>query len=229
MTTTVTKDSMGAPVVAEATPTVFDPAKARIEADALTKRFDELTAQMQAMVTSGNLDIKALAALGAEVTDIAKKRDRLERRISGGSVTSAESAAKREARDKALGMLRSFLSTSDEVAALFTAVPTMRHITIAPDKDKVGEYVLSTVGGIRTGGGGKGQSGIKRPRAEWTGKAIKGEPLSSQAVRVMFGQKYGATQPEGAMNVSEKAALLAKIVDGEKLVNRNAKAVATAS
>lgn len=222
---------MGAPVVAEATPVVFDPAKARVELDALISQFNNLNDKMTAMVASGQVDMTALIALGAEAKAVSVKRDRLERRISGGGAsTSAESTIKREARDKAINALRGWLDLGGDsmaVGEFFSAVKGSKNARLTITRAEDGTYTIDSVGGIRAGGkrasGGPGS----RPRALWTGKAIKGEPVTSAQLRALFGAKYGQTVPDGQMSGNERNALVAKIVDGEKLTNINAKAPAT--
>ena len=170
-------------------------------------------------------DIQSMMRLGAELTDIANKRDRLTRKIDRASgAASPDSEAKRAAQILAFNSLRDFLGTpeSEPIRAFKVANPALKQIRIDFNDD--GTIGFDSVGGIRV----VTKTGTKRPRAVWTGGSLRDKEMSSKEVIVNFQKKYKNETVYKDMSVSDRQTVLKAIVEGEKLVNKT-KAVAPAA
>lgn len=203
----------------EKTSIPFSIENGKSELASLNTQYDALMSQLIPAGAAG--DVALMTKLGSEMADIAVKRDKLAKRINraengteGGTV-----AAKIEARKNAFDALTNFFLTpeSDAIRTLLNVASNVKTIKINIENGAIAGF--DVVGGFRT----VTKTGIKRPRASWVEASNPtAEGMPSKDIRALYGVKYGQVKSEDAMTPAERNALLAKIVEGEKLVNKNA-------
>ncbi len=193
-----------------------------IDIPAMVKERDSFAEQYQAKLlelgaAGAANDLQAMMRLGAELTDIAGKRDRLTRKIERASgASSPDSEAKRAAQVVAFNALRDFMGTpnAEPLRAFKVANPALKSIHIDFNED--GTIGFDSVGGIRV----VTVTGTKRPRAVWTGGSLREKEMSSKEVIINFQKKYKNETAYAQMSVSDRQSLLKAITEGEKLVNK---------